>query len=105
MSYRVRFIGLEQPAQAGYQDIAPACALYEVLRDDGSTFDLRQPCAIGPGYYTAARQPVWGWNGDTTRPTLTPSFLCALERGIRLHWFLTDGRIIPCGDNAAEVIQ
>lgn len=104
MRHRVRFIGMEQPARLGYQDIAPACAVYEVTRDDGSTFEMRQPCAVGPGYYTAARQPVWGWNGDMERPTLTPSFLCQLENGTRLHWFLTGGRIQPCGDNGAEVL-
>ena len=98
-----RFIRMEQPAQAGYSDIAPACALYQITHPDGIVQELRQPCEIGLSYYTADRQPVWGWDGDTTRPTLTPSFLHTLHSGVRLHWFLTGGEILQCPDNMAMV--
>lgn len=47
----------------------------------------------------------WTWNGDTERPTLTPSILvtsgCAEDR---CHSFVTDGRIqflADCGHSLA----
>lgn len=51
--------------------------------------------------------PVWGFNGDLERPTFTPSLLVfpsaprpdgsVYQR--RCHLFVTDGKIIYCGDS------
>lgn len=40
-------------------------------------------------------EQAWGWNGDLTAPTFTPSVLVTRPGGIpdRCHSFVTDGRI------------
>ena len=42
---------------------------------------------------------VWGWDGNTQEPTLTPSFLAIKDRPYRLHSFVTRGRLELCGDS------
>ncbi len=54
-------------------------------------------CIEGP-------EPRWSWNGSLDAPTLTPSVLSYLPRpdGSRetlCHHFLTDGRVVVCGDS------
>lgn len=103
--YRVRFIGIEGPPTFGHGTVAPSYATYEVIRPDGSTLRLLQPCLVGEARHVNG-SPVWGWDGDMAAPTLTPSYLCKLGResgNLRLHWFLIRGVIQPCGDNEAEV--
>ena len=41
--------------------------------------------------------PAWLWNGDEQHPTLRPSIRCLISGW---HGFLTDGRMIACGDSA-----
>lgn len=48
----------------------------------------------------------WGWNGSTSKPTLTPSILKAIEGNnpIRCHSFVSDGVVRflgDCGHNLA----
>lgn len=49
--------------------------------------------------------PRWAWNGSLDRPTYSPSLLRfhqLEENGPRIvdcHLFVTDGKIIYCGDN------
>lgn len=59
-------------------------------------------------YFTAhsplrTQGPNWTFNGDMDRPTFTPSLLNAWTHGEsneprRCHLFITNGRIIYCGD-------
>lgn len=46
------------------------------------------------------RANVWGWDGNTAAPTLTPSYLAYKHRPYRLHSFLRAGRIELCGDSS-----
>lgn len=39
----------------------------------------------------------WTFNGDVDKPTFTPSLLLS-RPGKRCHLFVTDGKIIYCGD-------
>lgn len=98
--YRVRFLGIDAPPTFGHSTVAPSYATYEVIRPDGSTLRLLQPCLVGEARRVNG-SPVWGWDGDTTHPTLTPSYCCTLgstDGNLRLHWFLIRGVIQPCGD-------
>lgn len=52
------------------------------------------------------RANIWGWDGDTLHPTLTPSFLGPetdkkgnVIRPFRIHLFLTKGAISLCSDS------
>jgi len=40
------------------------------------------------------KHPVWGWNGDLDRPTVTPSI--QFLSGCKWHGFLTDGVFRSC---------
>lgn len=47
--------------------------------------------------------PLWGWNGNTERPSLVPSLLVTWDVGEQrrrhvCHSFVTDGRIQFLGD-------
>jgi hypothetical protein len=54
-------------------------------------------CGIGHRYMVRndGVQPSWAWNGDTSRPTFTPSLLMP---DLGCHLFVKDGRIEFCGD-------
>lgn len=50
-------------------------------------------------------KPNWNWNGDTERPTLTPSILTTLplpNKTIVCHSYVTDGKIQFLGDCTHE---
>jgi len=45
--------------------------------------------SIGP-----KQEHSWAWNGDTLKPSLTPSIQCLSK--CRWHGYLTDGAFVPC---------
>jgi hypothetical protein len=49
--------------------------------------------------------PVWGWNGSTESPTITPSILIRSghEGSMICHSYVTDGRIQYLGDCTHEL--
>ncbi len=71
----------------------------------GAEIPVEIPICPGAERYVDGR-PVWGWDGDALRPTLTPSICVPLVMGgVRklLHIFVLLGRIVPCDDNQIEV--
>lgn len=46
---------------------------------------------------------VWGWDGNTDAPTLSPSFLAAARRPYVMHSFLRAGRLELCGDSTVTI--
>lgn len=57
------------------------------------------PCGCGsfPGVHVGGEpgnQPVWNWNGDMEKPTITPSI--QIIGGCKLHGFLTNGVFKTC---------
>jgi hypothetical protein len=53
---------------------------------------------------------IWGWDGNASSPTLTPSFLAsevnkqgATIRPYRAHWFLRSGRLDLCSDSTVTL--
>lgn len=42
---------------------------------------------------------VWGWDGNTEAPTLTPSYLAEKHRPYRMHSFLRAGQLELCSDS------
>lgn len=42
---------------------------------------------------TTAVSPSWEWNGDLTRPTVSPSILTRYTAGTVCHSFMRDGRV------------
>ncbi len=46
------------------------------------------------------KNPVWEWNGDLVRPTLSPSILVRGE--LRCHSFIRDGRLELLNDSAHD---
>lgn len=69
------------------------------LEEDGRVFFHCPGCDISHMVYvTPGNRPVWGFNGDKVKPTLTPSILVSMEWGGDrankiCHSFVTDGRI------------
>ncbi len=56
-------------------------------------------CKSHHPYRIKGRDPVWQWNGDMEKPTITPSLLVNGTRPeSRCHLFLTDGKLIFLGD-------
>ena len=60
-------------------------------------------CEIGHGVYVRRKEgnpgPVWGFNNDFEKPTLTPSILIyAAGNRPRCHSFVRDGNIEFLGD-------
>lgn len=45
------------------------------------------------------RANVWGWDGNTEAPSLTPSFLAKQGRPYLMHAYLTAGQLVLCGDS------
>jgi hypothetical protein len=46
----------------------------------------------------------WQFNGDTAKPTLSPSVLCHPHGDkLRCHCFMRDGRLEFCGDSAHDL--
>lgn len=57
------------------------------------------PCGCGafPGVHVGGepgKQPVWNWNGDLDKPTISPSI--QVIGGCNWHGFLTDGVFRSC---------
>lgn len=48
---------------------------------------------------------VWGWDGNQSAPTVTPSFLAVADRPYRMHSFLRGGRLELCGDSTVQLID
>lgn len=60
-------------------------------------------CKCGHWVRTAGDEsragPVWQWNGDIVKPTVSPSILvCPNESARRCHSFIRDGKIEFCND-------
>lgn len=53
----------------------------------------------------AEKEPIWDWDGDLERPSLSPSVRHASVKanGYCVHFFLRGGVIEPCGDQTATV--
>ncbi len=51
------------------------------------------------------RANVWGWDGDMSAPTLTPSFLADKHRPYRLHSYITKGQLVLCADSTAKAAE
>jgi Family of unknown function (DUF6527) len=51
------------------------------------------------------RANVWGWDGNTVAPTLTPSFLAAQGRPYRLHSYITQGQLVLCADSTVQAVK
>lgn len=49
------------------------------------------------------RANIWGWDGDTERPTITPSFLATKGRPYILHSFIRGGKLDLCGDSTVTL--
>jgi hypothetical protein len=49
------------------------------------------------------RANVWGWDGNTEAPTLTPSYLAKKHRPYCMHSFLRRGRLDLCGDSTVAL--
>lgn len=49
------------------------------------------------------RANVWGWDGNTTAPTIMPSFLASTGRPYIMHSFLRGGRLDLCGDSTVAL--
>lgn len=71
----------------------------------------RQPFARGgpthrpgatPEEIAANRANIWGWDGNTEAPTITPSFLAAEGRPYRMHSFIRAGKLDLCGDSTVS---
>jgi len=46
---------------------------------------------------------VWGWDGNVSAPTLTPSFLAKAHRPYVFHMFLKQGKIELCADSTVSL--
>lgn len=52
---------------------------------------------------TSAGKPKWSWNGDTEKPTLSPSIMTTDgEGGTVCHSYVTDGNVQFLGDCTHE---
>lgn len=72
------------------------------VTDRGSTIGYTFWCP-GCAMYHWYPVPRWTFNGNTEKPTFTPSLLNTWTFGEkneprRCHLFVTDGRIVYCGD-------
>lgn len=47
------------------------------------------------------QRPSWNWNGDTEKPTFTPSLLTT-DHNYRCHSFITDGKVRFLSDCSHE---
>lgn len=75
-----RFVLIEETPEANEMAFwCPGCKIYHQVR-------VRGP------------RPCWTWNGDTERPTLSPSYLLGPGTPSQCHSFITDGRIEFLGD-------
>jgi len=68
----------------GYMFYCPGCEHYHI-------------------YYTKNHKLCWKFNGDLEKPTFTPSLLTWQDAkgdrpASRCHLFVTDGKIVYCGD-------
>jgi hypothetical protein len=117
----IRFFQSREAAIAWGAPEADGYAWYEVEHDapgevahmaDGSTRRdvaytyMAQPFALGASREDKNGRIMWGWDGDRTAPTLSPSFDCRApaepRRGIpahRAHLFLVRGRVELCSDS------
>lgn len=46
---------------------------------------------------------IWGWGGNTSAPTILPSFLAAEGRPYRLHSHLRGGKLELCNDSTVTL--
>lgn len=46
---------------------------------------------------------IWGWDGNTAEPTITPSFLADQGRPYRMHSFVRRGKLELCGDSTVTL--
>lgn len=81
--------------------------LKRINNADGSLYGYRFECpgCKDPHPVPTTGSHAWGFNGNTERPTLTPSILVHESRCddgtigvIRCHSYVTDGRIQFLGD-------
>lgn len=47
----------------------------------------------------ATPEPVWSWNGDRERPTVTPSLLVTRNEDEKCHSYITDGSWVYQADS------
>lgn len=60
---------------------------------DREEWHFQCPGCCGAHFITTkGERPLWQWNGDLERPTVTPSILVTLA-GARCHLFIRDGNI------------
>lgn len=86
-------------------------AKFELVKDwSGAMYVFQCPgCKCSHYVQTAkndAGQPVWKWNGDVDKPTVTPSIRVQTEdeTGKKCcHFFITNGQIRFCGDCTHEL--
>ncbi len=56
-------------------------------------------CDYGHSVRTKGPEPCWQWNGDPTKPTVTPSLLVEQSNvDRRCHSFIRDGQILFLSD-------
>lgn len=58
---------------------------------------------VAPGFTEAdvrATHPngCWAWNGSMEKPSFTPSLMCNPNREDQCHLYVTDGKLLYCGD-------
>lgn len=102
----------ERPILLDGQVIAEARVVYTLLLpcDDGTVcpYPLYQPCLRAASPVRHPGVHVWAWDGDTERPTLTPSYLARLpwgddQRLVRVHLYLRAGRIDLLSDSTVTL--
>lgn len=58
-----------------------------------------------PAFRQDERGPMWAWNGDRAKPTLTVSFgWLNFDGQWTLHLYLREGRIVDAGDARAHPV-
>ena len=79
-----KFDGMEKPGDFYFADRDGHEGIMIILPDEGWH---HIPIQKGP----APDGKVWGWDGNTDKPTLTPSI-----RSSNWHGYLTNGRLVSC---------
>ena len=76
--------------------------LARLTSEDESQIDMMfycPGCKCNHSYRIKGKDPVWSWNGDTDKPTFSPSLMVWRSRPeIRCHLYVENGMIRYLGD-------